>query len=59
MKIKIYYGGWYQRTTLHLSEIYDFLKRGHSNLDLDKRKLELLRNGLGLVSVSRENDNFE
>ncbi len=59
MKIKIYYGGWYQRTTLHLSEIYDFLKRGHSNLDLDKRKLELLRNGLGLVSVSRENDYFE
>ena len=33
-KYKITYGGWYQRTTLHLSEIYDLLALGHSKLDL-------------------------
>ena len=38
MKIqKIYIGGWFQRTTLQLSEIYDFLRDGESKLELDKR----------------------
>lgn len=35
----IYIGGWFQRTTLQLSEIYDFLKYGASQLNLDKNKL--------------------
>lgn len=35
----IYIGGWFQRTTLQLSEIYDFLKYGTSQLKLDKNKL--------------------
>ena len=37
MKIDgIYIGGWFQRTTLQLSEIYDFLKYGKSELALNK-----------------------
>lgn len=40
MKIdNIYIGGWFQRTTLQLSEVYDFLKYGISQLKLDKNKL--------------------
>ena len=35
----IYIGGWFQRTTLQLSEVYDFLKYGTSQLKLDKNKL--------------------
>jgi hypothetical protein len=49
---KIYVGGWFQRTTLHLSEIYDFLDNGTSPLELDKNKLKSLRDALGLASVS-------
>lgn len=36
-------GGWFQRTTLHLSEIYDFLKYAESPLDLESKKLKSLR----------------
>jgi len=36
-------GGWFQRTTLHLSEIYDFLKYADSPLDFDKDKLQELQ----------------
>ena len=48
---KIYIGGWFQRTTLHLSEIYDFLKDGASPLDLDKEKLKELRKAIGIIAV--------
>jgi hypothetical protein len=48
---KIYIGGWFQRTTLHLSEIYDFLKDARSPLSLDKKKLKTLQTALGLQSV--------
>lgn len=58
-KYKIYYGGWYQRTTLHLSEIYDFLKRGSSKLNLDQGKLTFLYEGLNLTNVKRENEYLE
>lgn len=37
---KVTYGGWFQRTTLHLSEIYDLFAHGYSNLHLDKEKLK-------------------
>lgn len=47
----IYVGGWFQRTTLHLSEIYDFLKDGESPLGLDKNQLEELRQSLNIESV--------
>ena len=38
--IKITFGGWYQRTTLHLTEIYEFLSKAESQIDLDKDRLK-------------------
>jgi len=37
---RISIGGWFQRTTLHLSEMYDLLKYAQSPLDLDPKKLQ-------------------
>lgn len=51
---KITYGGWYQRTTLHLSEIYNFFSFAHTNTDLSKEKLEKFKESLHLTSVTRE-----
>lgn len=52
MKIsEIYIGGWFQRTMLQLSEIYDFLRDGTSRLKLNKRKLAELHAGLGIGSI--------
>ena len=49
MKISgVYIGGWFQRTTLQLSEIYDFLKYGESELKLDKNKLKKLWDNLDI-----------
>ena len=53
MVMRIVFGGWYQRTTLHLSEVHRFLLYGTSDLDLSKGKLKSLRNGLDLRSVKR------
>lgn len=36
------YGGWYQRTTLHLVEIYEFCEHGTSKLALEKKELARL-----------------
>lgn len=47
------FGGWYQRTTLHLTEVYKFLAEAKSNLDLDKNKLKILRDQLDLKSIKR------
>lgn len=57
--VRVYFGGWYQRTTLHLTEIFNFLSEGKSDLDLSKIKLAELRNSLGLTSVSRESGFLE
>lgn len=52
MKINsIYIGGWFQRTMLQLSEIYDFLRDGSSQLKLNKRKLIELRDALNIGSI--------
>ena len=52
MKISnIYIGGWFQRTMLQLSEIYDFLREGKSKLDLDSTKLDELRKDLSLGNI--------
>lgn len=52
MKIKsIYIGGWFQRTMLQLSEIYDFLREGTSRLKLNKHKLSDLHSNLGIGSI--------
>lgn len=52
MKIShIYVGGWFQRTMLQLSEVYDFLRNGESQLKLSKKKLAELRKSLEIGSV--------
>jgi len=60
MKIqKIYIGGWFQRTTLHLTEIWKFLKHGESDLDLPKEKLSKAKSSLALKEVERGNGPLE
>lgn len=56
---KVTYGGWYQRTTLHMSEVYDLFVRGSSNLALSKEKLKQFQKELGLLKVSRESGYFD
>lgn len=56
---KIYIGGWFQRTTLQLSEIYDFLREGESKLDLDKKKLVKLHDSLDLSTIDYGIDGLE
>ena len=51
---KVYFGGWYQRTTLHLTEIFNFLADARSDLDLSKQKLLVLKTELRLKLVTRE-----
>jgi len=55
----ITFGGWYQRTTLHLTEIFNFLASGETSLDLDKNKILKLQENLEIVDVSREVDYLE
>ncbi|MEK6825484.1 MAG: hypothetical protein AABY00_01725 [Nanoarchaeota archaeon] len=52
-------GGWFQRTTLHLTEVYDFLSTGKSESGLDKVKLNLLRTNLHILNVERKNGLLE
>ncbi len=54
IKYKITIGGWYQRTTLHLTEIYDLFSSGFSNLDLEKNKLQEFYRNFNFVSIKRE-----
>jgi len=56
---RVFVGGWFQRTRLHLSEIYDFLKTGDSPLPLDKKKLQELRGTLDLAEVRIQIDYLE
>lgn len=58
-QFRVTYGGWYQRTTLHLSEVHFLFASGESNLNLSKEKLKKLQKGLHLVSISREPGYFE
>lgn len=58
-QLRVTYGGWYQRTTLHLSEVHFLFMGGKSNLNLSKEKLKKLHKSLKLVSVSREPGYFE
>lgn len=52
MKINsIYIGGWFQRTMLQLSEVYDFLRDGTSQLKLNKHKLQELHAALNIGSI--------
>ncbi len=56
---KVYIGGWFQRTTLQLSEIYDFLREGTSELGLDKKKLIKLHDDLDLSTIDYGIDGLE
>lgn len=52
MKISnIYVGGWFQRTMLQLSEIYDFLRGIEPEIKLDVKKLAVYRKNLELGSI--------
>lgn len=58
----IYIGGWFQRTTLQLSEVYDFLKYKKSELKLNKKKLGDLWNNLNInekIGVNYHIDGLE
>lgn len=48
---KTYIGGWFQRTTLHLSEIYDFVKYKSSSLVLRPAETEELHSLLDIIHV--------
>ena len=56
---KIYIGGWFQRTTLHMSEVWDFLKYGKSQLDFPPEELAGAREVLVVSEVVRENGPLE
>lgn len=52
MKIeKIYIGGWFQRTMLQLSEIYDFLRESKSQLNLNQEQLDEYRKQLNIGKI--------
>lgn len=52
MKISnVYIGGWFQRTMLQLSEIYDFLRDCKTQLKLDQEKLSELRKNLEIGKI--------
>ena len=48
---KIHIGSWFQRTPLHLSETYDFLRGEKSPLNLDNNKLQKLLKNLELEDI--------
>ncbi|MFA5130727.1 MAG: hypothetical protein WC477_07515 [Patescibacteria group bacterium] len=56
---KIYIGGWFQRTTLHITEIWDLLKNGASELDFPKEALAKAKSVLAIESLSRESGPLE
>ena len=56
---KIYIGGWFQRTTLHLSEIFNFIREADSPLDLDTKKLVALRDELHIKELEFDVANLE
>src|SRR3989344_1127673 len=56
---KIYIGGWFQRTTLHLTEMWDFLKYGTSRLDFPSAELQKARALLVITNVTRESGPLE
>lgn len=52
MKISnVYIGGWFQRTMLQLTEIYDFLRNCDSKLNLDKEKLKEFHKNLQIGNI--------
>jgi len=56
---KIYIGGWFQRTTLHLSEIWDFFKYKKSLIDFSEEDLKNTQSKLNIKDLSRESGPLE
>jgi hypothetical protein len=56
---KVMFGEWYQRTTLHLTEVHKFLSTASSDLELSKEKLKSLRDALGIKTLQRKTDSLE
>ncbi len=54
MKYIVTYGGWYQRTTLHLSEIYDLFSRAKGNTHFPQEELSAYHKKFQFTSVTRE-----
>jgi hypothetical protein len=52
-EVNVVFGGWYQRTTLHLSEVQRFLLGRKNNIELPEAKLRKFRDQLNLRSVKR------
>ncbi|MDD3647047.1 MAG: hypothetical protein PHS44_00905 [Candidatus Dojkabacteria bacterium] len=50
----ITYGGWYQRTTIHLTEIYDFMRSCKTRLKFSLPVLKSFHASLKLKEVTRE-----
>ncbi len=60
MKIKnIAIGGWFQRTTLHLTEVWDFLKYESSPLGFSKNEIRKAINRLEIKSLERKSGPLE
>lgn len=52
MKISnVYVGGWFQRTMLQLSEVYDFLRNCEVKIKLDPKKLTEYRRNLEISNI--------
>ena len=58
-EVKITFGGWYQRTSLHLTEVYDFLSKCESRLPLSKEKLKEFHKNLNLKFSVKETGNLD
>lgn len=58
-EVKITFGGWYQRTSLHLTEIYNFLSKCESRLKLSKEKLKEFHKNLNLKFATKETGNLD
>ncbi|OGD61755.1 hypothetical protein A3A71_00400 [Candidatus Berkelbacteria bacterium RIFCSPLOWO2_01_FULL_50_28] len=58
-QIRVTYGGWYPRTTIHLREIYDFFLSASSGTKLDSDKLKSYRTSLELRETTRQAGNLE
>ena len=56
---RIYIGGWFQRTSLHLAEIYDFLREKPSPLRLEEARLRAFRERLNPSGIEFHNEDFE
>jgi len=56
---KIYIGGWFQRTTLHLTETWDFLKHLKSTAGFTPEELAEARDRLDITALSRQSAGLE